>query len=269
MKNRLLIIFSLLLVAFASCKKDENRIYFEGGTAPVLSASSTNDLVLTLADKNKDAVTFSWTNPDYRFTTGTSSQDVSYILQVDTAGANFTNPALQEVSISKNLSVTLSVQQLNSILTKLNLAENMPHDLEFRLKSTLGNNSVPLYSNVIALTATPYLDVAVPIPPTGELYITGDATASGWTNNPPATQQFTKVSNTLYQIVVTLGSGAYKFLSTPNQWQPQYGGKSADGGDIGYNMGSSSDPDAIPSQGVGTYKITVNFKTGKYTVVKQ
>ena len=129
--------------------------------------------------------------------------------------------------------------------------------------------------NVIPITITPYLDVAVPVPPSGELYITGNAVASDWTNSPPATQKFTKISNTLYEIVIPLMTGSgqqYKFLSTPGAWQPQYGGSSATGGDLGYNMGlpGQSDPAAIPAPATaGNYKITVNFKTGKYTVVQQ
>ena len=122
---------------------------------------------------------------------------------------------------------------------------------------------------------TPYLDVAVPIPPTGELYITGSAMPSDWTNAPPASQKFTKLGNTEYTITVPLVAGKqYKFLSTLTQWQPQYGAVNATGnelgGDIGYNLGSGSDPNSINTPAAsGNYKITVNFKTGKYTTVKQ
>jgi len=261
----------LLLFFISSCKKDEHKVYYEGGTPPVLTASSTSNMVLTSANQSNTAITFSWTNPDYRFTTGISSQDVTYILQVDTAGANFTNPNIQEVAIARELSVTFTVKELNAILTKLELLENIPHDVEFRIKSVLVNNSVPLFSNVIKIRITPYLDVAVPVPPTGELYITGSAVASDWTNNPPASQKCVKVSNTEYYITKDFVPGRlYKFLSTLGQWQPQYGGSSATGGDLGFNMGGGSDPDAIPTPSVaGTYKVTLNFKTGKYTVVKQ
>jgi hypothetical protein len=128
-------------------------------------------------------------------------------------------------------------------------------------------------SNIIKMVITPYLDVAVPVPPSGSLYITGDAVPSNWTESPPATQKFTKLSNTEYTITMNFVSGKfYKFLSTLGQWQPQYGGKSATGGDMGYNMGlpGQSDPDAIPTpSSAGSYKVTVNFKTGKYTVEKQ
>ena len=266
-----LFFISILAGLFASCEKDENKIYYEGGTAPVLTASTTNALVLTGANASNQALRFTWTNPDYSFTTGVSSQDVIYVLQVDTTGSNFTSPTMQEISVSRDLELGFTVKELNAVMTKLEMLENIPHNIEFRLKASLANNTVPLYSNVIQIRITPYLDVVVPIPPTGELYITGSGVPSDWTNSPPPAQKCVKVSNTEYNITIALSPGLqYKFLSTLGAWQPQYGGSSATGGDIGYNMGGGSDPDAIPTPSVGgTYKITLNFKTGKYSVVKQ
>ena len=276
-------IFRTHIIAIAAClllhacKKDETRTYFEGGTPPVLSADDS-ELILTKDNQDETAVTFSWTNPGYSFNDGVSSQDVTYILMVDTAGANFTSPSMQEVSISKDLSKIFTEKDLNTVLTKLNLQENIAHNVEFKLRSSLVNNSVPLFSNVIQIEITPYLDVAVPIPPTGVLYVTGDGTASGWTNTPPETQLCDKISNTEYAITMSLKPGFfYKFLSTQNQWQPQYGVNTAtssnpkQGGDIGYNFAlpGQKDPDAIPTPDeAGTYKVDLNFKTGKYTVTK-
>lgn len=279
MKNisKLIVLSSLLITALWACKKDDVKEYFKGGTPPVLTASSTEDMVLIRDSANNKAITFTWTNPNYQFSTGISSQDVTYILQVDTA-TDFSSSTMQEVSIVKDLETTFTVKDLNGILTKLNLAEDIPHTVQFRIKSALGNNSVALYSNIIQVVITPYLDVAVPIPPTGELYITGDGTPSGWTNAPPDGQKCTKVSNTEYNIVMNFSPGFYyKFLSTLGYWQPQYGiskaaGASGDasGGDLGFNFGPQGDPDAIPTPAVaGSYKVTLNFKTGKYTVVKQ
>jgi hypothetical protein len=272
MKNVIKLLFGTIFTAaiIMSCKKDENQVFFKGGTNPVLTVSSTANLFLDSTKKNTIALTFSWTNPNYQFNTGISSQDVSYILQVDTTGSNFTNPLIQETAIAKDLSAAFTVKQINTFLNKLLMARDIPHNMEFRIKSTI-NGAVPLYSNVVKIVITPYLDVAVPLPPTGDLYITGDGTPSSWTNNPPVTQKCTKLSLTEYTITMSFVSGRYyKFLSTLNQWQPQYGGKEANGGDFSANMGGGSDPDAIPTPSVsGNYKITLNFVTGKYTVVKQ
>ncbi|MEO6253148.1 MAG: SusE domain-containing protein [Ferruginibacter sp.] len=273
MKNILKLILGTVFTAaiVLSCKKDENKVYFQGGTSPVLTVSSTANLFLDSTIKNTIALTFNWTNPNYQFNTGISSQNVTYILQVDTTGSNFTNPNIQETSIANNLSAAFTVKEINTFLNKLLMARDVPHNIEFRIKSTI-NGTVPLYSNVIKIVITPYLDVAVPLPPTGELYITGDGTPSDWTNNPPAAQKATKLSLTEYTITMNfVPNKFYKFLSTLNQWQPQYGGSSATGGDFSANMGlpGQSDPPAIPTPAVsGSYKVTLNFVTGKYTVVK-
>lgn len=273
MKYKLLLFVSFLAVVLFSCEKEENRVYFEGGEAPVLTASSTDDMVLTDANKDQQAVSFSWTNPDYRFNTGVSSQDVTYTLEVDTLGANFTNPLKQEVVIPKALGVTYTVKELNTILTKLNLADNVPHDVQFRIKATLGTSAVPQYSNILDINITPYLDVAVPLPPSGELYMTGDGMPSGWTNSPPDDQKMTQLSPTEWEYVADFEPGFYyKFLSDRGAWQPQYGGSNPAGGELGFNMGlpGQSDPDAIPTPSeAGTYRVYLNFKTGRYTVEKQ
>jgi len=276
---------SFAAVLLASCKKEENKIFLEGGTSPVLTASATADMVLDSTNAaNRTGIVFNWTNPEYKFTTGPSSQNVTYILQIDTTGSNFTNPNIQEASISNNLRFAPSVKEFNSFFNKMGLLYDMPHDIEFRIKSTVANGTVAdLYSNVIKIKITPYLDVALPIPETGELYITGNAMPSDWTNNPPASQKATQVSITEYVITVPLSPGQfYKFLirgggNPQANWQPQYGlkigsGGNADGGDLGLNNNTpqySGDPDAIPTPAqAGTYKVTLNFITGKYRVVK-
>jgi starch-binding outer membrane protein SusE/F len=109
---------------------------------------------------------------------------------------------------------------------------------------------------------------AVPV----QLWITGDATTTSWTNDPrsnPA-QKFTHLSSGLFEITIALQPGKlYKFLSSPGNWQPQFGGNSATGTTLGANYGGGGDPDAVPTPSVaGNYKITVNFISNIYTVVK-
>jgi hypothetical protein len=105
-----------------------------------------------------------------------------------------------------------------------------------------------------------------------ELWITGDATTTSWTNNPSSNpaQKFTHLSSGLFEITIALQPGNfYKFLSSPGNWQPQFGGSSDAGGDLGANYGGGGDPAAVPTPATaGNYKITVNFITNKYTVQK-
>lgn len=273
MKNIIRTIFfsTLMMAVFASCKKDETKVSYDGGTNPELTASSTADIVLSKSTATREVLTFWWTNPEYQFSTGINSQDVTYYLQVDISGSNFTTANnTGAIVIAKNLSIALTDSILNSAIAKIGengLEVDVPHRLDFRIKSTINGGGPVLYSNVVTITVTPYLDVAVPIPPTGDLYLTGSGAASGWTNNPPLSQKFTQVSPVEYSIIVPLQPGnQIKFLSTLNNWQPQYGKAiGAADGVLGWNFGPQGDPDAINTPGTaGTYKITVQFVPGKY-----
>jgi len=279
MKNKTKYILMGLLLASVvwSCSKDEKKIYFEGGTASVLSADKTA-LELTDATKEEDAVTFSWTNPNYTFTTGLSSQDVTYYLEVDTAGANFTNPNKLTVSISNDLNLTFTVGALNSYLSNtLLLKTGMSHNIEFRIKSSLQNNTAVFYSNVLTMTATPFMPPPTVTPPADStLWLVGNAAAGGW-NNPllspyDVTQKFTRDPNiyTLYTLTVDfLGGGGYKLVQKMGVWGSQYhalDGSILSGGS--FEM-KDSDPQFPGPETAGTYKVTVDFQLGKYYVEKQ
>ena len=269
-----LILFTSFI--FGGCKKDETKLYFTGGTAPVISATAAPDTVSYL-NADKTVLTLNWTNPDYTFTTGVSSIDVAYNIQVDTVGSNFTNPAKKEITVSKDLTYSFKATDLNDIMqNQLNLAPGMAHNLEFRVISYLTNNSAQLTSNSIQYAATPYVIPPKVAPsPSGELYITGSATDGGWMVGGgvgvPANQQFTKIDDLHYTLTLNM-TGGQEFLFVPvnGDWGNKYAcKKEADqpktGGDFGYNLSDNfPGPDAS-----GTYKIDVDFQKGKYTVTKQ
>ena len=60
MKNMFKVLLGFLFLGFiiSSCEKDENKIFFEGGTAPVLTASTTADQVLLKVNENNPAIIF-------------------------------------------------------------------------------------------------------------------------------------------------------------------------------------------------------------------
>lgn len=271
MKNIVKQIFflSLLVVTIASCKKDEQKSYFEGGTAPVLSATSTTPMVLLIANAANTAQVFNWTNPNYQFSSGTSSQDVSYTIQFDTTGANFTNPKIGELSVPKDLSKSLTVKELNTLLLGIGLIENMPHNIEIRVKANITNSNVPLYSNVLKIVITPYLDVVFPVP--AKLYITGSASPASWMGGGDpenVSQRFTKVGSSKFELTVTLSANnSMLFVPVYGDWSNKYGFTGAN--NTNNVTGDTFKPDGgdIKSPAVTkSYKITVDFKTGKYTV---
>src|SRR5687767_898420 len=277
MKNKLLIIISFLLLAFSwACKKEENRIFFEEGTPPVLSASQTGNIPLSFANKDLEGIKLSWTNPEYKFTTGPSSQGVTYQLEIDTTGADFTNPQRKILTISNDLSLTLTQHDLNDyLLNQLQLTPAAPHNIEFRVRSTIGT-AIPLFSNVLKFTVTPYaIPPKVDPPASGELYIVGNATpggdATGWNNPVPVPgQKFTQISTTIYEITIALNADkSYLFLPVNGSWTVKYGG-------LGANNTNNVNGDDFKIQGgdlkapgiSGNYKIQVDFQRGKFTLTK-
>lgn len=270
---KLMLVPFLLVFAISSCKKDEHKIYFEGGTAPALSSSVPNTIPLTFANKDKEALNLTWTNPDYKFTTGTSSHSVSYQIEIDTVGANFSNPQKQTISVSSDLSKSFTQQTFNDyLLNQLVLAPGVPHNIEIRVNSFLENNSGKLSSNALQFTVTPYAIPPKVIPPaSNELYITGNAVPSDWTNTPPVSQKFTRVSETFYTIIVPLiGNNSYTFLPTYASWSDKYSIATKNdpneiyGGDFQWQGN-----DILAPPVSGDYKIDVDFQRGKFTVTKQ
>lgn len=281
-----LILGSFLLVGLASCEKEENKIYYERGTAPVLSTTNSGALVLLKANKDQVGLVLNWTNPNYIFTTGISSQDVNYLVQVDKAGNNFAGATKQEIAIAKDLGVRWTVKDFNTVLGKMELAAGVAYDLQIRVKATLVNGTVPLYSNVLNLKATPYLDFAVEPPGTeaggyndAGLWALGDAFASGWNNPMQApynvSQKFRRdASNPLLYILddVTFNaSGWYKLIQTQGVWGTQYRPAPTDAANVDPMAGEFEKRDADPgfkSPGAGRYKIEMNFQTGKYKLTR-
>jgi hypothetical protein len=155
----------------------------------------------------------------------------------------------------------------------MKLVAGMAHNIEVRVTSSLVNSNVPLVSNVLRFTATPYVIPPKVTPPTtGKLYLVGNATPGGWANPVPVpSQEFTKLSTTLYQLTVNLvGGGSMLFLPLNGDWGVKFGA-------IGGNNSNNENGDDFRQGGgdlkapaaAGSYKITVDFQAGTFTVVKQ
>lgn len=269
--SKLIFIPLLTLITVLSCSKKENQLVYEGGTEPVLSAS-TSTITLSFATSTQEAVKLMWTNPNYMFNTGVSSQDVTYHVEIDKGGANFGSSNKQTVVVSKDLSLSLGVGLLNDyLLNQLQLTPAVQSEIEIRVKASLGNRGTELISNTLKYNVTPYaIPPKVNPPATGKLFIVGSATAGGWNNPVPVpSQEFTQISPTLYEITVTLTGGqSYLWLPENGVWA-KYGG-------LGDN--NTNDPiegefkaegsDMLAPPATGDYKIEVDFQRGKYKLTK-
>jgi starch-binding outer membrane protein SusE/F len=277
--SRILIFSALALSGIWACKKEENRVIFQGGTTPVLAASVADSIPLSYATQSDEALKLSWTNPNYQFNTGISSLNVNYNLEIDTAGANFTNPNREVLSLGTDLSKDFTQSAFNDyLLNQLQLKPAMSHDLEVRVTAFLIGGAEPLVSNVLMLKATPYaIPPKVTPPASGTLYIVGSAVSGGW-NNPltdPVTQQFTQINATDYQLTTALiGDGEYKFISvnglwdSDKQWSIATEQASGDPSTLSYDLKLNGGNCRAPLLS-GTYKIDVDFQRGKVTLTKQ
>lgn len=273
-----LFFISIALMALNSCSKDQAMDTFNGGSAPTLTADKTTTIPLAYINKDNEAITLTWTNPNYQFASGTSSQDVAYTIEIDTSGANFTNPQRQVLSVSKDLSLSITQSVFNGyLLNQLQLDTLHNHNIEIRVSSTIGGVlATKLVSNVLKFSVKPYsIPPVVQLPASGQLFLVGSATAGGWNNPVPVpSQQFTKVSNTQYTITVPLiGGQEYLLLPVNGDWNQKYAvpdktvsGLNAGGDFKFYTSGGDNFPGPSAS---GTYKIDVDFQRGKFTVTKQ
>lgn len=282
--QRILNIAAAGLIFLASCNKQQAIVTFEGGTAPVLTATAADSISLPLSDTTENAVIFSWTNPNYQFSDGLSSQDVTYYLEFDTVNT-FNSSIMYTEGISSSLSQTFTVSGINYIVSnEMQLSTGNPHTLYVRVQAFIEpftSTSAPvglLSSTPLSFTVIPY---ALPpaVTPVDEntaftsdtLYLTGSAVAAGWMTNAASVAGlgFTRQpnSNTVWTITTQL-IGGQQFLVVPvaGNWNYKYGTSDAtetgSGGTFQYNGNNNfTGPTAS-----GTYTITFNFQTGNFTI---
>jgi hypothetical protein len=247
---------SLLSLALFSCEKDEERMVVTQGTAPVLSASLTS-LTLDKADIDKNAITFSWTpvalnwsQPGYTY-----NNAQTYVLEIDSAGRSFTKATAVEIGTSTEKQFT--VADFNALLTRLEFEPGATGQLEMRLKSVLGSNISPLYSNVLTLTATSYTDIKE----YPSLYVPGNY--QGWSpDKAPKVSAINADAAKVYEGYVnfTEASNKFKFTTAPNWDNINYG-------DGGTGKLSTTGGD-LTVEGAGYYLLKVNLNDNTWSAVK-
>lgn len=287
--NKLMLTLAGGIILLVACNKEGTNVTLQSGIPPVLTASVSGTIALNSANANNQAVVFSWTNPDYQLSDGISSLNVTYNLQFDTVGANFSSPHMQTVQISPALSTSFTVTQLNSLIANgLLLNYGQAHNIQVRVVAyiapyTSGSaNILPLTSNTLTFSVTPYAPPPVITPPAAGSVLAlvgGDPKLGGWANPVPSSQVFTQVSPTDYQLTIALSGGnpldasasdQYLIVPSNGSWSHKYACNNTatqpfSGGTFGLDL-SSNFPGPTAA---GTYKFDLNFQTGILTVTKQ
>jgi hypothetical protein len=202
--------------------------------------------------------TFSWT-PSFPGYTGT----ISYVIQYDSAGKNFVAPLqIAGAGGTSVYSASLNQGAMNTTALSSGIAVGNTGKVEYRVKATTTSGAIA-YSNVVNVSITTFS----PVP--ANLFITGDATLSGWANPVPVpSQQFTKLDAYKFGITLWLNGGkSYIFLPVNGDWGHKYGA-------IGANNTNNPAGDDFKAEGGdlkapaadGVYQIVVDFQTNKFTV---
>ncbi|MBB6500301.1 SusE domain-containing protein [Pedobacter cryoconitis] len=243
--------YSLFLLLFMSCKKDETKVVAGNGTAPVLTATQST-LVLDSTKKTQNAVTFNWTASSFGYSAG-----VSYAIQIDLAGNSFKAP--KEIAVNTALTQAYTVSDLNDLVNQMGLTVGVAGKLEVRAVATISSTYAPAYSNVVPITVTPY-QIVINYP---SLYVPGSYQAApNWT--PATAAKISSVAgNQVYEGYVNFpdGSTDFKFTSTPDWAGIIYGTSAA--GTLSAGSGGNLHVD-----GAGYYLIKADTKALTYSLTK-
>lgn len=252
-------IFKILTIAiigflFISCEKDEDQAVLGEGTSPVISANKSS-VVLSTAESANPAITFNWNNSDYGVNVQLANQ-----LEFALKGTNFAAPKAVEM-VTGSKSYNMLGNDLNNIVLSLGVTSVSATDIEVRLKSSVAGRTH--YSNMIPLKVTPFING--PVYTYTDMYLIGDATAGGWTNEITNDKIYPLLKSTTANVYTYTGyfaAGGFKMIKTPGSWATQYGaGSSAGVLDTSGGSGNISVPAA------GYYKLTVNISALTYTFV--
>jgi len=266
MKKYIRLGFYMFMAAFmaSSCEKIE-PLQLHNAAGNAFLTASTSTIAAVMADSSKTAISFSWTNPNY----SVDSTTVKYIVEIDSAGRNFSK-ASQKIMVG-NRTASFTAKEINDIALGFGFAYNRQYNIEARVVSSMGNNNERKMSNAVALKVTPYVVPPKVMPPSSKmLFLVGSATAGGWNNPVPVpSQQFTRVDSVTYEGTFYLKGGQqYLCLPVNGDWSNKYSVKDNNaaglnkGGDFGFNLNDNfPGPDKT-----GTYKIRLDFQGGKFSI---
>lgn len=148
----------LATLALASCEKDGDTIYANGITDTTVG-SQASDIVLDADRLDALALSVYWNdNGDISL----SDPEVAAPSQVVSNTVQFATDESFASTVDDNLDTGIYFKQytcrsLNNIMSRLGLEGGVKSTVYVRVKSTLGVNIEPVYSNVLTLTVTPYL----------------------------------------------------------------------------------------------------------------
>ncbi len=151
-KRILLSLCATLLVA--ACEKDGDKIYLGGLEESGLMAT-TDNVVLSMENSKQIVLSLAWNNSTLVVSNPTMSAPnvLSNTIQASTS-SNF---ATVVESLEASTSRAYTGSELNTVAKNLKMEPETAATIYFRIKSSVGSNIEPVYSNVVEVNVTPYL----------------------------------------------------------------------------------------------------------------
>lgn len=145
----------LLLLAATACEKEGDKIFLSGQEPSELAASAA-DIILSTENSDLQVLNLSWASGQFSVSDETMgvSSGVPGITIEASASPDFL--IVTELQPSDN-GISLTGARLNTLAKNAGLMPGVKAPLYFRVKSLMGNNMEPEYSNVISVDVTPFV----------------------------------------------------------------------------------------------------------------
>lgn len=248
-------------IGFNACSSDDDVVFIAQPDPEGISFvnSFNSQYILTPGTADNTAERFVWNTIDVDVPT-----NITYELQ-GSADPDFESFDVMGSTGGNNLAV--SVGQLLQLAEDAGLDNDPTTDapnsgqLYFRVVASAGTaGELAHTSEVEALTVVLPEETEEGEEDLRELYLVGDATATGWDNVASGNNYplFRDAANPdIYYYTGYFEAGEFKLIETKGQWQPQYG--TNDGTTVAVNPGDGTDPGAFTVDAAGYYSFEINL----------
>lgn len=170
----------------------------------MVASGGTQPFVISLQNKDMVLETFTWSAPNY------NGAKLTYVVQYDTAGHNFSSP--KTISTTTDTSLLLTGVALNNYAAQSGIANGTTGAIDFRVATTI-NGTQTAYSGVQTLKVMPNVLLAF-------LYVAGDY--QGW--SPQSAPPLASTDGATFEGYVNISStGGFKLTSAPDWNHTNYG----------------------------------------------
>jgi len=250
--NKILILLTITVLVGA-CEDPDLTVLNPNATSAVTLSES--EVTLKQVDMGKDALTVTWSEPDFGF-----SAAANYEVLFDLAGGDFSSAIAENKGIIDNedgtYSLTLKTEELNSILLNLGVEFDQPTDIIVMARAIL-SSSTNVGSEVQPLLATAFEEKLIP------LYMIG-AALKGW--DPNLAVEVYGLAPNEFQVIAEFhneGDANFRFFAEPDWGADSYNWTYFEGGEVDDKLINAEDGDSnfkfIGDSGF--YSIYVNLTT--------